>query len=215
MKPSSHFTPISTPLPSEGLGEAFPSSGEASIGIFGGSFNPHSQRTYSPCQSLSWKRKLRWGVVYGITANPFKVNQQLLADHLRLDLVRKATADNPHFKASDYEFRLPKPSYTWNTLQHLSHDFPTHRFTLLVGGDNWEAFDRWYHAEDILTHYPIVVYPRHNQRISETSLPHGVTILQTPFIDISSTDIRQRVSQGKAIDGLVPTTIISDVQRLY
>ena len=40
MKPLSHFTPISTPLPSEGLGEAFPSSGEASIGIFGGSFNP-------------------------------------------------------------------------------------------------------------------------------------------------------------------------------
>ena len=56
--------------------------------------------------------------------NPFKVNQQLLADQQRLDLVRKATANNPHFKASDYEFHLPKPSYTWNTLQHLSNDYP-------------------------------------------------------------------------------------------
>ena len=215
MKPSSHFTTISTPLPSEGLGETFPSSGEASIGIFGGSFNPIHNGHIALAKAFLEKENLDevWFMVS--PQNPFKVNQQLLADHLRLDLVRKATADNPHFKASDYEFQLPKPSYTWNTLQHLSHDFPTHRFILLVGGDNWEAFDRWYHAEDILTHYPIVVYPRHNQRISEMSLPHGVTILQTPFIDISSTDIRQRVSQGKAINGLVPTTIISDVQRLY
>ena len=189
MKPSSNFTTISTPLPSEGLGEAFPSSGEASIGIFGGSFNPIHNGHIALAKAFLEKENLDevWFMVS--PQNPFKVNQQLLADHLRLDLVRKATADNPHFKASDYEFQLPKPSYTWNTLQHLSHDFPTHRFTLLVGGDNWEAFDRWY--------------------------PHGVTILQTPFIDISSTDIRQRVSQGKTIDGLVPTTIISDVQRLY
>ena len=174
MKPSSHFTPISTPLPSEGLGEAFPSSGEASIGIFGGSFNPIHNGHIALAKAFLEKENLDevWFMVS--PQNPFKVNQQLLADHLRLDLVRKATAGNPHFKASDYEFQLPKPSYTWNTLQHLSHDFPTHRFTLLVGGDNWEAFDRWYHAEDILTHYPIVVYPRHNQRISETSLPHGV-----------------------------------------
>ena len=208
MKPSSHFTPISTPLPSEGLGEA-------SIGIFGGSFNPIHNGHIALAKAFLEKENLDevWFMIS--PQNPFKVNQQLLADHLRLELVRKAIADNSHFKASDYEFQLPKPSYTWNTLQHLSHDFPTHRFTLLVGGDNWEVFDRWYHAEDILAHYPIVVYPRHNQRISETSLPHGVTILQTPFIDISSTDIRQRVNQGKTIDSLVPSAIISDVQRLY
>ena len=127
MKPSSHFTTISTPLPSEGLGEA-------SIGIFGGSFNPIHNGHIALAKAFLEKENLDevWFMVS--PQNPFKVNQQLLADHLRLDLVRKATADNPHFKASDYEFQLPKPSYTWNTLQHLSHDFPTHRFTLLVGG---------------------------------------------------------------------------------
>ena len=189
MKPSTNFIPSSSPVPSE-------ESGEISIGIFGGSFNPIHNGHIALAEAFLKKKKLDevWFMVSPL--NPFKVNQQLLADHLRLDLVRKATA-------------------TWNTLQHLSHDFPTHRFTLLIGGDNWEAFDRWYHAEDILAHYPIVVYPRHNQRLSETSLPHGVTILQTPFIDISSTDIRQRVSQGKTIDGLVPQAIIYDVQHLY
>ena len=208
MKPSSHFTTISTPLPSEGLGEA-------SIGIFGGSFNPIHNGHIALAKAFLEKENLDevWFMVS--PQNPFKVNQQLLADHLRLELVRKAIADNPHFKASDYEFQLPKPSYTWNTLQHLSHDYPTHRFTLLVGGDNWAAFDRWYHAEDILSNYKIVVYPRRGQEIDKSTLPTNVSLLQTPLIDVSSTDVRQRVEQGEDISKLVPEEILNNIQRLY
>ena len=208
MKPSSHFTTISTPLPSEGLGEA-------SIGIFGGSFNPIHNGHIALAKAFLEKENLNevWFLVS--PQNPFKVNQQLLADHLRLELVRKAIADNPHFRASDYEFQLPKSSYTWNTLQHLSHDYPTHRFTLLVGGDNWAAFDRWYHAEDILSNYKIVVYPRRGQEIDKSTLPTNVSLLQTPLIDVSSTDVRQRVEQGEDISKLVPEEILNDIQRLY
>ena len=208
MKPSSHFTTISTPLPSEG-------SGEASIGIFGGSFNPIHNGHIALAKAFLEKENLNevWFLVS--PQNPFKVNQQLLADHLRLELVRKAIADNPHFRASDYEFQLPKPSYTWNTLQHLSHEYPTHRFTLLVGGDNWAAFDRWYHAEDILSNYKIVVYPRRGQEIDKSTLPTNVSLLQTPLIDVSSTDVRQRVEQGEDISKLVPEEILNDIQRLY
>ena len=208
MKPSSHFTPSGTPLPLEGLEEA-------SIGIFGGSFNPIHNGHIALAKAFLEKENLDqvWFMVS--PQNPFKVNQQLLADHLRLKLVCKATAGNPHFKASDYEFQLPKPSYTWNTLQQLSHDFPTYRFTLLVGGDNWEAFDRWYHAEDILANYPIVVYPRQGQAVSRTTLPDGVSILNTPLINISSTEIRQRVKQDEDISQFVPAEIEGDVIRLY
>ena len=208
MKPSSHFTTISTPLPSEGLGEA-------TIGIFGGSFNPIHNGHIVLAKAFLEKENLNevWFMVS--PQNPFKVNQQLLADHLRLELVRKAIADNPHFRASDYEFQLPKPSYTWNTLQHLSHDYPTHRFTLLVGGDNGAAFDRWYHAEDILSSYKIVVYPRRGQEIDKSTLPTNVSLLQTPLIDVSSTDVRQRVEQGEDISKLVPEEILNDIQRLY
>lgn len=208
MKPLSHITPSDSTITTK-------TQRDTSIGIFGGSFNPIHNGHIALAKALLEKIDLDevWFMVS--PQNPFKVNQQLLDDHLRLDLVNKAIADNPHFKASDYEFQLPKPSYTWNTLQQLSQDFPNHRFTLLVGGDNWEAFDRWFHAEDILAHYKIVVYPRRGQDIDTTSLPTNVSLLQTPLIDISSTDIRNRVKQGKDISTLVPEVIVREVTELY
>ena len=215
MKPSSHFIPISTPLPSEGSGEAFPSSGEASIGIFGGSFNPIHNGHIALAKAFLEKENLDevWFMVS--PQNPFKVDQQLLADHLRLKLVSKAINYNPRFKASDYEFHLPKPSYTWNTLQHLTHDFPRYRFTILIGGDNWDAFNRWYHAEDILANYKLVVYPRRGQNLDKTSLPTNVSLLQTPLIDISSTTIRNRIKSGEDINDIVPEVIVRDIINLY
>ena len=208
MKPSSHFTPISTPLPSEG-------SGEASIGIFGGSFNPIHNGHIALAKVFLEKENLDevWFMVS--PQNPFKVDQQLLADHLRLKLVSKAINYNPRFKASDYEFHLPKPSYTWNTLQHLTHDFPRYRFTILIGGDNWDAFNRWYHAEDILANYKLVVYPRRGQNLDNTSLPTNVSLLQTPLIDISSTTIRNRIKSGEDINDIVPEVIVKDIINLY
>ncbi len=208
MKPSSHFTPISTPLPSEG-------SGEASIGIFGGSFNPIHNGHIALAKAFLEKENLDevWFMVS--PQNPFKVDQQLLADHLRLKLVSKAINYNPRFKASDYEFHLPKPSYTWNTLQHLTHDFPRYRFTILIGGDNWDAFNRWYHAKDILANYKLVVYPRRAQNLDNTSLPTNVSLLQTPLIDISSTTIRNRIKSGEDINDIVPEVIVKDIINLY
>ena len=185
------------------------------IGIFGGSFNPIHNGHLTLARAFLEKEKLDevWFMVS--PQNPFKADQALLDDHLRLNLVQKATGNNPHFKASDYEFRLPKPSYTWNTLRHLSSDFPAHRFTLLVGGDNWAAFNRWYHAEDILSHYRLVVYPRRGEQLAVNALPPGVSILSTSFIDISSTEIRRRIRQGMSVRGLVPPAIETEVGRLY
>lgn len=111
-------------------------------------------------------------------------------------MVEKALEHEPQLKACDYEFRLPKPSYTWHTLQAISKDYPENEFTLLIGGDNWAAFDKWYHHDDILAHYPIVVYPRQGACIG--NVPEGVTIVETPLLNISSTEIRKRIKRRKA-----------------
>ena len=184
------------------------------VGIFGGSFNPIHTGHIALAKSLCEKAGLDevWFMVSPM--NPFKKTAtDLLDDHLRLEMVEKALEKEPQLKACDYEFRLPKPSYTWHTLQAISLEFTDIEFTLLIGGDNWAAFDKWYHHEDILAHYPIVVYPRQGSSVGK--VPEGVTIVETPLLNISSTEIRQRIKEGKSIEGMVPESIEELVKRNY
>ena len=190
-----------------------PQRSKLKVGIFGGSFNPIHTGHIALAKSLCEKAGLDevWFMVSPM--NPFKQTAtDLLADDLRLEMVKKALQDEPQLKACDYEFHLPKPSYTWHTLQAMSKDYPDIQFTLLIGGDNWAAFDKWYHHDDILARYPIVVYPRQGSDIGET--PQGVTIVKTPLLNISSTEIRHRIAEGKSIHGMVPQQI-EDIATTY
>lgn len=184
------------------------------VGIFGGSFNPihtgHIALAKSLCQQAGLDEV--WLMVSPM--NPFKKEAtDLLTDKLRLEMAEQAIADEPKLKACDYEFHMPKPSYTWHTLQALSQDFPHVSFTLLIGGDNWASFAKWFHHEDILSHYPIVVYPRKGCDIGK--VPSGVTIVETPLLNISSTEIRQRIKEGKSIHGMVPDSIEPLAMQYY
>ena len=184
------------------------------VGIFGGSFNPihtgHIALAKSLCQQAGLDEV--WLMVSPM--NPFKKEAtDLLTDKLRLEMAEQAIADEPKLKACDYEFHMPKPSYTWHTLQALSQDFPNVSFTLLIGGDNWTSFDKWFHHEDILSHYPIVVYPRKGCDIGK--VPSSVTIVETPLLNISSTEIRQRIKEGKSIHGMVPDCIEPLAMQYY
>lgn len=184
------------------------------VGIFGGSFNPihtgHIALAKSLCQQAGLDEV--WLMVSPM--NPFKKEAtDLLTDKLRLEMAEQAIADEPKLKACDYEFHMPKPSYTWHTLQALNQDFPHVSFTLLIGGDNWASFDKWFQHEDILSHYPIVVYPRKGCDIGK--VPSGVTIVETPLLNISSTEIRQRIKEGKSIHGMVPDCIEPLAMQYY
>ena len=187
------------------------------IGLYGGSFNPvhfGHIRLARQIRQLAGLDEL-WFMVS--PQNPFKADQRLLDDDKRLELTRLALRRERGLVASDYEFHLPRPSYTWNTLQALARDFPTHRFTLIIGADNWTSFPRWYHAQDILAHCNVIVYPRRGNDIDPSTLPQGVQLLQTPLIDISSTDIRQRIAEGRPFRHLVPKAVADAIeeQHLY
>ena len=130
------------------------------------------------------------------------------------------------YKRQDYEFRLPKPSYTWNTLRHLRTDYPEHTFVLIIGGDNWVHFHRWAHYVEILRDYEVAVYPRRDDS-RDTSVPipieeeiekgnievKGVTHIEVPLLDVSSTMVRQRIRRGEDITSLIPETVVAEVEK--
>lgn len=174
-------------------------------GIFGGSFNPIHNGHIALAKAALEQCGLDEVWLMVSPQNPLKMQTDLLADDLRYEMAQKALEGVEGVVASDYEFDLPKPSYTWNTLQQLSKDEPNRQFTLIIGGDNWAHFERWCHWKDILRHYHIAVYPR-NQYIGT---------FDAPLINVSSTEIRQRVAQGECLQGMVPDGIISLVKKYY
>ena len=184
-------------------------------GIFGGSFNPIHVGHIALARQLLKCAGLQevWFVVS--PQNPWKSEQELLDDESRLNMVRIALRDEENLLASDYEFHLQRPSYTLNTLRHLSEDYPEREFVLLIGGDNWAQFDKWYGYQEILSKYSIVVYPRRGEHVEEKELPENVSVVDTPLLDISSTEIRNRILQGQSIHDLVPKSIESLVLRNY
>ena len=173
--------------------------------IFGGSFDPIHVGHVSLASEViaSGLANEVWFMVS--PQNPHKEQQNLTDENVRLEMVRLAIQGNEHFKACDFEFNLPRPSYTRNTLNALEGSFPDREFVLLVGADNWEKFDRWYKHGEILERYGIIVYPRDNSSVP--MLPDGVKWLSARLYDVSSTQIRGIVAQGGDISGLVTADV--------
>lgn len=185
------------------------------IGIYGGSFNPIHMGHLTLARQLLDKALLDevWLMVSPL--NPLKADSELLADDIRLRLAQKAVAGERGLRVCDLEFHLPRPSYTWNTLCALRERYPHVDWTLLIGTDNWRIFPRWHRHEDILRACRVLVYPRRGTEVAPADLPEGVSLAPTSLIDISSTQVRQRVRSGLPIAGLVPSVIEQDVISYY
>jgi len=183
--------------------------------LFGGTYNPLHNGHLAIARSVL-EQGLADEVWLLVTpCNPWKSDQILLDDRMRYEMVAQAVKDMDGIRASDFEFKLDKPSYTANTLRRISADYPDRRFILTIGADNWVKFHNWKESGFILDNYPIIVYPRQDYPIE--SLSGNVTLLDCPLMDVSSTQIRQMVKDGQPIDHLVPPAVESFIRnnKLY
>jgi nicotinate-nucleotide adenylyltransferase len=181
-------------------------------GIYGGSFNPIHVGHICLAKVLADSGLVDEMWLLVSPQNPFKVDEHLLDDEKRLSLTRLAARDVPGVEVCDREFSLPRPSYMYNTLQTLSQEHPEREFVLVIGADNWVRFPYWYHSRDILSSYRIIIYPRPGY-VCE-NLPEGVTIVDTPLIDISSTEIRNRIRTQSDYDGEgLPLAVWQEIKR--
>ena len=170
------------------------------IGIFGGSFNPihvgHAIIANYVMQHTALDQL--WLMV--APENPFKQGQRLAPDTDRLRMTEMVTRRLEHVTTSAFEFQLPKPSYTIDTLTALQKRFPDDEFFLVVGADNWAAWDRWKSHDEILANHHVLVYPRQGYDvIIPPELAHRVTLVDAPGIEVSSTEIREAVAQQRSI----------------
>ena len=181
-------------------------------GIYGGSFNPIHEGHVRLAKALADSGLVDEMWLLVSPQNPFKVDAQLLDDEKRLHLARLAVADVPGVEVCDREFSMPRPSYMYNTLSALSAEHPDREFVLVIGADNWERFTGWYRSSDILSDYRIIIYPRPGYVLRD--VPKGITIADTPLLDISSTEIRHRIATQPDFDGEgLPPAVWEEIRR--
>ncbi len=106
------------------------------------------------------------------------------------------------FSASDIEFHLEPPLYTYNTLEKLSFFHPHKHFALLMGGDNINILHKWYRGEELLNKYPILVYPREGVDTEALCNEKGAIFIDAPMVNISSTQIRTMMAAGEDVSEL-------------
>ncbi len=178
------------------------------VGLYFGSFNPIHVGHLVIANAMLSQADLDevWFVVS--PQNPFKQHDSLLGDTHRFAMVREAVADNPRFKACDIELQLPTPSYTVVTLRTLAERYPDCRFSLIMGSDNLERFDRWRDYRYILEHHHLYVYLRPDNPASQWDGHAAVTLVKDcPLMEISSTYIRRQIAQGNSVQYLLTAPV--------
>lgn len=182
------------------------------IGLYFGSFNPvHVAHLIIASHILNETAIEKiWFVVS--PQNPFKEESNLLNEYHRLELVRLATEDDLRIKASDIEFSLPKPSYTSNTLAYLAEKYPEHEFSLIMGSDSFQNLHKWKNAEWIIRNYPVYVYLRPGFDI-DNSIGAKLTTLNAPLLQLSATQIRNYLKQGKSVRYMLPDKVLDEIEK--
>ena len=192
------------------------------VGLYFGSFNPIHLGHLVIANHMLNRADLDevWMVV--TPTSPFKLDDEMIPEQQRLQMVRLAVAENSSIYASDVEFHLPRPNYTANTLRILKEKHPEIEFSVIIGEDNFENLHRWEDHEEIISNNRILVYPR---RQSSPNIPpdHApnkggktevgkdqvVVFTQAPMIAISSSYIREAILDKQDIQYLLPDPVIS------
>ncbi|MBS1744887.1 MAG: nicotinate-nucleotide adenylyltransferase [Bacteroidetes bacterium] len=176
------------------------------IGLLFGSFNPiHTGHLIIANYIANFYTDEVWFVIS--PQNPFKNSYELLDAEKRLELTELATQNDKRFKVCDIEFRLPRPSYTFNTVCELYKIYKEADFQIVIGSDNLQTISKWKSSEELISKNKFLVYERPGSPIDNKLLHPNFTVTNTELIDISATTIRKLIIQNKSIRYLTPEPV--------
>ncbi len=147
--------------------------------------------------------------------NPLKKKSTLLADFLRYDMVEMAINTDKRFMASNIEMRMPKPSYTIDTLTYLKESHPGQSFVLIMGTDVLPTFNKWKNYELITKNYQRYIYPRPGFSREKLKSHKNIFFVDAPYIEISASFIRKAIKDGKNIKYFLPDKVYKFIKEKH
>jgi len=182
------------------------------IGLYFGSFNPiHIGHLIIGSHVANHTEMQQvWLVVS--PQNPLKASSVLLNEYQRLHLVQLAIEGDAQLKVSDVEFKLPRPSYTIDTLTYLQEKYPQHQFSIIMGSDSFQNLPRWKNFDLLVKNYSFIIYRRPGFEIADLYGAKAL-ILDAPVLEISSTSIRRAIKLGLSVRYLLNDQVREEIEK--
>jgi nicotinate-nucleotide adenylyltransferase len=185
------------------------------IGIMGGTFNPVHSGHIAFIRAFTNQIDLDICYVIPARRSPFRMNEPLAEDIHRLNMLKLACEDIPNTIVSDIEIQREGFSFTIDTVADIQQLYPEAQIYLLIGEDQAHRFKEWKQWDELLSRVQLCIVQRTQEANMNSliqDLIYGVEankpiILNSPLFHVSSTLIRESVSNGKSISGLVPESV--------
>ena len=189
------------------------------IGLFGGTFDPphnaHLAVAKKACSEFSLDR------IIFIPAGdpPHKKNKNKTKKEIRLKMTELAISAYENFSLSDYEIKKDKPSYSLDTIKHFKKLYPNDELYFIIGGDSFADLPSWWGYRELMGLCVFIVLSRPDtpkdtllNRFDGDEKPPRVFYSESIYMDISSTEIRDKISGGKDISNLVPKAVLDYIK---
>ncbi|SHE96263.1 nicotinate-nucleotide adenylyltransferase [Marinitoga hydrogenitolerans DSM 16785] len=184
------------------------------IVIFGGTYNPpHIGHRIIAEYAYDYLKPDKFLIIPAVVP-PHKIENTSILDFETRKLWCEKTFPEERFIVSDIEKKLSIPSYTYQTVLFLKKEMKEEIY-LLIGEDSLINFHTWYKWKDLLKEVTLVVYKRYSEKLKfdNYQIPH--IFLNSPLIEISATEIRNRIKKNLSIYGMVSDNIVEDVIIKY
>ena len=205
------------------------------VAVFGGTFNPVHYGHLRLAEEVRDACGLDTVIFMPTFLTPHKQNEPQTPARVRLELVRRAISDNPGFSVSGLEIEREGRSFTIDTVRELLKE-PDTRVSLIMGSDSFNDIAQWHEYEELIRLSSFIVVPRPGYPVRKpeevlkvelaskfwydslsgayvNSSGNSITYLATTPIDISSSDIRERVGAGRSVRYLLPDSVIEFIQE--